>query len=415
MIARARAVSHGNAYTTYATHKHNAEFVCSENFAGDMTVVASVADFNDIWMQLKHSAENYMAKGKPVTRSIIVMEVSPTKDETRGWTLEQWADLAHHFISEMDKIQFTDKNGKVSAKRTDFANSKWLAMLHRDAKSGIPHMHFMISRFTIDGRINDTNLIGLKAMTVANSINESMGWKQPKEIGSEHRVEIKNEIYDILRCMGKFSWNSFILNLNNRGYKAEVRTDAQNRVISYTIQRGNSRYNASQIGRHLTASRIEETWRHVHKNMDEEKDKAKINKDKTDGLRHHYFICEPLNPYSRIIRFELEHSFYDNKEAERCVFDVSEKVIDTITSTFSELEDECEFVLDDVVKIGILMFFDLLTIPNTNDYSLGGGGGGSDESPKKKNDDEEELLRARQIARAIANNLPRKAKRGYRR
>lgn len=93
----------------------------------------------------------------------------------------------------------------------------------------------------------------------------------------------------------------------------------------------------------------------------------------------------------------------------------TEKVIDTITSTFSELEDECEFVLDDVVKIGILMFFDLLTIPNTNDYSLGGGGGGSYESPKKKNDDEEELLRARQIARAIANNLPRKAKRGYRR
>jgi hypothetical protein len=115
------------------------------------------------------------------------MEVSPTKDESKGWTLEQWKWFAHRFIEEMDKIEFRDKNGKVSSKRMDLAHSKWIAMLHHDAKSGIPHLHFMVSRFTIDGRINDTNLIGLKATMAANSINQSLGWKQSQEDGRDIR------------------------------------------------------------------------------------------------------------------------------------------------------------------------------------------------------------------------------------
>lgn len=43
MIARARAVAHGNAYTTYATLKKDAEFVCCENMAGDMDMDAETA------------------------------------------------------------------------------------------------------------------------------------------------------------------------------------------------------------------------------------------------------------------------------------------------------------------------------------------------------------------------------------
>ena len=41
MIARARAVAHGNAYTTYATLKRDAEFVCCENMAGDMSATVT--------------------------------------------------------------------------------------------------------------------------------------------------------------------------------------------------------------------------------------------------------------------------------------------------------------------------------------------------------------------------------------
>ena len=169
MIARARAIAHGSAYTTYSTLKRDAEFVCCKNMAGDMTMAVTEDDLDSIWMQFKHAGDIYIAKGKPVTRNLIAMEVSPTKEESKGWSMEQWSLLAHRVIEEMDKIEFRNKEGKVSSRRTDFTHSKWLAMLHHDAKSGIPHLHFMISRFTTDGRINDTNLIGLKATMAANS------------------------------------------------------------------------------------------------------------------------------------------------------------------------------------------------------------------------------------------------------
>ena len=71
MIARARAVAHGNAYTTYATLKKDAEFVCSENMAGDMSVTMTDGYLDDIWMQFKYAGENYIAKGKPSTFYIL--------------------------------------------------------------------------------------------------------------------------------------------------------------------------------------------------------------------------------------------------------------------------------------------------------------------------------------------------------
>ena len=58
---------------------------------------------------LKYAGENYIAKGKPVTRNMIAMEVSPTKEESKGWTFEQWNWFAHRFIEEMDKIEFKNK------------------------------------------------------------------------------------------------------------------------------------------------------------------------------------------------------------------------------------------------------------------------------------------------------------------
>ena len=168
-------------------------------------------------MQFKYAGDNYVAKGKPVTRNLIAMEVSPTKEESKGWTLDQWNWFAHRFIEEMDKIEFRDKNGKVSSKRMDLEHSKWLAMLHHDAKSGIPHLHFMVSRFTVDGRINDTNLIGLKATMAANSINQSLGWKQSQDISEEHKAEIKDALYNILRKMNRFDWDVYLRMIKEYG------------------------------------------------------------------------------------------------------------------------------------------------------------------------------------------------------
>ena len=248
--------------------------------------------------KFKYAGENYIAKGKPVTRNLIAMEVSPTKEESKGWTLEQWNWFAHRFIEEMDKIEFKNKEGKVSSKRMDLANSKWIAMLHHDAKSGIPHLHFMVSRFTVDGRINDTNLIGEKAVMAANSINKSMGWKQSQELSEEHKAEIKNALYDILRNMNRFDWDVYLRMIKERAYSAELKRDNNGEVVGYRIKRGNSKYNASEIGRQLTASRIEATWRQLHKDMEAEtaKRKAYEQKARIEYAERHHFVCEPVSP-----------------------------------------------------------------------------------------------------------------------
>ena len=50
MIARARAITHGHAYTNYSTMKKDAEFVCCENMAGDMLFTATEDDLESIWL-----------------------------------------------------------------------------------------------------------------------------------------------------------------------------------------------------------------------------------------------------------------------------------------------------------------------------------------------------------------------------
>ncbi|MBR5697166.1 MAG: hypothetical protein IKX44_00880, partial [Prevotella sp.] len=326
-----------------------------------------------------------------------------------------WDLFAHRVIEEMDNIEFRDKKGKVSSKQTDFAHSKWLAMLHHDAKSGIPHLHFMVSRFTVDGRINDTNLIGLKATMAANSINQSLGWKQSQDISEEHKAEIKNALYDILRKMNRFDWDIYLRMIKEYGYSAELKRNNNGKVVGYRIKRGNSKYNASEIGRQLTASRIEATWKQLHKEMDAEtaKRKADEHKARIEYTERHHFVCEPVNPDTKKEHYEFDHIFGDGKEAEHFTFDVSENILDAMCSTFKALEDEFAFVLEEVIETSLFVFFELMSVPGGSGYSSGGGGGNND-LPHKKKDDDDELLRARRIARAVARSCPRKViRRGY--
>jgi hypothetical protein len=365
MIARARAIAHGNAYTTYSTLKRDAEYICSENMAGDMTMAVTEDDLDSIWIQFKYAGENYISTGKPVTRNLIAMEVSPTKEESKGWTMEQWSLFAHRVIEEMDKIEFRNKEGKVSSRQTDFAHSKWLAMLHHDAKSGIPHLHFMVSRFTVDGRINDTNLIGLKATMAANSINQSMGWRQSQDIGEEHKAEIKDALYGILRSMDKFDWGVYLGKIKELGYSAELRRDSKGNIVGYRIMRGNSRYNASQIGRQLTANRIMATWRQIHRTMASETpkyEKWQGHQEKGSQKKPRHYVCEPVCPGTKSKHYEFDRILDGCKEAEHFVFDISQDVVDTLSDTFMELANDFEFVFEQVMEISIFMFFDLLTV-----------------------------------------------------
>lgn len=209
--------------------------------------------------------------------------------------------------------------------------------------------------------------------------------------------------------MNHFNWYQFSQKLKEHGYSAELLRDDNGKLIGYRIQRGNSRYNASEIGRQLTASRIEATWKQLHKDMDAEaaKIKAEEQKDKEEYGRMHHFVCEPICPNTKKVHLEYDHSFGKDKEAEHYTFDISQNIVDAFSSAFKALENEFVFVFEEVIETAFFVFFEMISVPGWYGYSSGGGGGNND-LPHKKKDDDEELLRARMIAKAIAHSYPRK-------
>jgi len=176
--------------------------------------------------------------------------------------------------------------------------------------------------------------------------------------------------------------------------------------------RGNSWYNASQIGRQLTAGRIEATWKLLHREMDDEAVRAKAEYEE----RHH-FTCKPTHPDSKSVRFEFDRILDGCREAEHFVFDISQDVVGALSDTFMELANDFEFVFEQVMETSIFMFFDLLAVDTGCQTTSYGGGNAKDVSSKKRrDDDDDELYRARRIARTVARSCPRKVvRRGFRR
>lgn len=251
----------------------------------------------------------------------------------------------------------------------------------------------------------------------ANSINKSMGWKQSKEISGEHKAEIKNALYDILRSMDRFDWDVFAWEVKRHGYGINLRKDNNNKVVGYRIQRGNSKYNASEIGRQLTAGRILATWKQLHRDM--EADAARIKAEEAKRARaeyeaRHHFVCEPTRPNTNKVHYEFDRSFEKDKDPEHFTFDVSERIVDGMMDVFKGMVDEFDFVLEEVMEVALFTFFEVMSVPGSS-YSCSSGGGGNNDLPRKKNDEDEEWLRAKQIAEAIARSCPRKVQRSYRR
>ena len=48
-------------------------------------------------------------KGRPLKRNVIRMEISPTKEESAGWTLADWVRLANEYIQVFDSIDLYEK------------------------------------------------------------------------------------------------------------------------------------------------------------------------------------------------------------------------------------------------------------------------------------------------------------------
>ena len=279
MIAVARNISYGAAYTEYAAKKDRAVFVGSQNMVGDFGLVFDNRQLDDVWLEFKEAGADYVRKGKEVTRDLFVIESSPSSQESANWSKQDWLDHAKELLDEIDKVSLKipkkdkktnkwilDENGKKKlfpVPKTKLCNSKWMAMLHKDSQSGILHLHIMASRFTTDGKLNNNFDIAKRAAQAAEVINQRHGWEQAMNIRQLHIDEINNVINGILADMNgdEISWKDFEARINaatytdykgkQQHYKIKLHPD-DNGNVGYSVYRGKSKFTASELGQRMT-------------------------------------------------------------------------------------------------------------------------------------------------------------------
>ena len=392
MIAKASTISHGANAIRYSVNKEKADIV-KANLLPDN--ISPEAMYGRMMLVQRKFAEN-INKGRPLGRNVIRSEISPSEEESRGWTMNDWASLSNEFIRVFDSIDLSGKTKRASSKQTNLKGSQYIAALHRDSKSGILHLHIDANRVDMEGRINDSHKIGERAVMAANIINERRGWMQSEEIGIRHRQEISVCCMEILRKMDKFSWKQYEAELTKRGYKVHLQEKESGGVYGYSIKRGNSIYKSSVlgIGRSLTPSKIEATWAKLHpQERKSEPTKPISQQTRTADITP---ISQPVIKHYNIATDEY-HSYH---------VEIPEAADNIIRQNCSLEEAHPLAKLEEIQHTALLLFAGYLDAATSMATSSGGG---SDTGGWGRDKDEDELEWARRCAR-MANSMCKRRK-----
>ena len=392
MIAKASTISHGANAIRYSVNKEKADIV-KANFLPDD--ISPEAMYGRMMLVQKKFADN-INKGRPLGRNVIRIEISPSEEESRDWTMDDWERLSNEFIRVFDSIDLSGKTKRASSKQTNLKGSQYIAALHRDSKSGILHLHIDANRVDMEGRINDSHKIGERAVMAANIINERRGWMQSEEIGIRHRQEISVCCMEILRKMDKFSWKQYEAELTKRGYKVHLQEKESGGVYGYSIKRGNSIYKSSVlgIGRSLTPSKIEATWAKLHpQERKSEPTKPISQQTRTADITP---ISQPVIKHYNIATDEY-HSYH---------VEIPEAADNIIRQNCSLEEAHPLAKLEEIQHTALLLFAGYLDAATSMVTSSGGG---SDTGGWGRDKDEDELEWARRCAR-MANSMCKRRK-----
>ena len=393
MIAKAKSISHGSAMTNYATKHNRADIVLTRNLGDELTPLA-------MWGAMETIHQKYEPKfrRKPVTKPTLRMEVSPSLEETKGWTLNDWYDYAIRFLDEFKKQVQANEGKKRGNGKFNLDRAQIFACLHFDAKSGIPHLHILINRIDLDGNLMNDSFIGDCAVKAAHAINVERGWELPEDIHKAHEKEITEVCYNILRGMPSYDWNDYKHNLENRGYTVHEQRDKQGVLHGYTILRGNSRFKSSTLGkgRNLTVPKLETTWEKLHP-VASSVDKLSSIGDTTQTTERKS-LTEHNSERHRDAQFKQEAPSVFRK-----ILSVGDKnysivmPMEACTAMKEAIESPDESVpIENVLNVAMLLFMNYVDAATTVSESCGGGG--STSSNWGKDDDEDERERALRCA-----------------
>ena len=218
------------------------------------------------------------------------------------------------------------------------------------------------------------NQSGIRAKTAAEEVNRLRNWKRTKERFEENKARIKKDCLAVLAGMSSFSWEKYTAALEAKGYTVKLKMDASVAVRGYTIQSGNSVYKSSVIGRDLTPSRIQETWK---KMRPENRFTQMTSKEQ---------IAFMLSDEGR----DFTYSFGINVEGKGYPISVSGRVV-------KALNDESAHFLQEnpgessagILRTAFLLFAGYVDAATTLAQNCGGGGSAPDQNwGRDKNEDD---------------------------
>ena len=390
MIAKGQSISHGSAMTNYATKHNRADIVLTRNFDEGLTPLA-------MWGAMETIHQKFAPKfrRKPVEKPTLRMEVSPSLEETKGWTLNDWYDYALRFLDEFKKEVQTKEGKKKGAGKFNLDRAQIFACLHFDAKSGIPHLHILINRIDLDGNLMNDSFVGESATKAAHAINVERGWELPEDIHDAHLKEITDACYYILHGMARYDWDAYKHGLESRGYKVKEQRDKQGVLHGYTILRGNSRFKSSILGkgRDLTAPKLEATWKKLHPvapsvvkpsstvGISKTPERKTITERNSDRQSVAQTRPETPSVFRRILTVDDKHYSI------AMPMNAYTAMKDTI-----EVPDE-SVPFENVLNVAMLLFMNYVDAATTVSESCGGGGSTPSNWGKDKDEDEREWAR----------------------
>ena len=417
MIMLAKVVPYGGNAVRYALEKEKAKVVKVNHMPEGIEPTA-------IWYMMKHHCQLHQQDrtvGRVLERLMVQFVISPSKEEAKDFTMNDWANLQDESLETMDSLGLIPKGMKNEVK-TNFRNSMNVGGLHSDSKSGTLHLHMDCCRVDLDGNTNDVHDIHKRAMMAAEIINMRHGWKQPKEIREMRKEEIKDFCEYTLRNMQEFDIDYYFKLLRMKGYEVTPRFDKDKKLVGYTIGKNASVFKASEIGRRFMASQLEATWKKFHPKpaLGTVKPASPTATPSSRPSRH--VTPKPTSTQTKVqprVQAKPVPSFtsfnIETPIGNKAVV-IPNSVKDIFLKEAQVPEGNDTATVENVAHTAMLLFAGYIDAATSLSESCGGGGGSVPESGWGKKDDKDERAFARrclQMAHSMCK--PKSIKRGYHR
>jgi len=418
MLAKVGAYG-GNA-VRYAMEKEKAKVVKVNHLPEGL-------DATSIWYRMKHHCQLHQQDrtvGRKLERFMVSFVLSPSKEESKDFTMQDWADLQNESLEVLDSVGLLSK-GFTEEVKTNFHGSMNVGALHSDSKSGTLHLHVDCCRVDLDGSTNDVHDIHKRAMMAAEIINMRHGWKQPQEIRDMRQQEIAEFCEYTLRNMERFDTDYYFKLLRMKGYEVTPKYDKQKKLVGYTIGKNASVFKVSAIGRKFMASRLEDTWRKLHPQS--------VQSRLRPAIPVNTFVAKPVRPVvpkttttqPRVqpTPFVLPpkptptNAVYDIKVGDETFkVEIPDAIKDLFINEAQVPEDNDIATIKDVSRVAMLLFVGYIDAATSMSESCGGGGGSAPSSGWGKDNDEDERQYARRCLK-MAHSMckPKPRRRGYHR